>query len=160
MKQIEFIEGDTMSRKYTVKINYNSIKNLIDTHKIYRGNNTSFCIDMGLENRTSWVSDLKRGRNFPSPEEAVRMCLLLNTAPEEILLHEGKTEKETAKCQKDIKAVRELLEKEKGIKKAPAQMDEGEEEFTKLFRQLPPEVQARELAYLRQLAEHEAVQDT
>lgn len=114
-----------MSRKYTVKTNYNTIKKLIDTHKVYRGNNTSFCIDMGLENRTSWVSDLKRNRNLPSLEEAARMCILLNTTPEEILLHEGKDEKETAKCQEDIKLVQELVEKEKGIKKAPA--DEGEE---------------------------------
>lgn len=113
-----------MSRKYTVKTNYNTIKKLIDTHKVYRGNNTSFCIDMGLENRTSWVSDLKRNRNLPSPEEAARMCILLNTTPEEILLHEGKTEAETVKCREDIKLVQELLEKEQSIKKAPA--DEGE----------------------------------
>ena len=52
------------------------------------------------------------------------MCLVLVKTPEEILLHEGKDEKETAKCQKDIELVRKLLEKEKGIKKAPA--DEGE----------------------------------
>ena len=46
-----------------------------------------------------------------------------------------------------------------GIKKAPVQPDGGEEEFIQLFRQLSPEVQERELAYLRQLAAHEAVQD-
>lgn len=120
-----------MSRKYTVKTNYNTIKKLIDTHKVYRGNNTSFCIDMGLENRTSWVSDLKRNRNLPSPEEAARMCILLNTTPEEILLHEGKDEKETAKCQENIKLVRELVEKEKGIKKAPAYESEGLDPKTK-----------------------------
>lgn len=51
-------------------------------------------------------------------------------------------------------------EDDPGIKKAPVQTDGGEEEFTQLFRRLPPEVQERELAYLRQLAEHEAVPDT
>ena len=102
-----------MSRRYTVKTNYNAIKTLIDNHKVYRGNNTSFCIDMGFENRTSWVSDLKRSRNLPSPEEAARICVLLQTTPEEILMHEGKTEKETEKCQKDIALVRSLIEQEK-----------------------------------------------
>lgn len=46
-----------------------------------------------------------------------------------------------------------------GIKKSPVQPDGGEEEFMQLFRQLSPEVQERELAYLRQLAAHEAAQD-
>ena len=114
-----------MSRRDTVRTNYDAIKTLIDNHKVYRGNNTSFCIDMGFEKRTSWVSDLKRNRNLPSPEEAARMCILLNTTPEEILLHEGKDEKETAKCQKDIELVRKLLEKEKGIKKTPDPKIEG-----------------------------------
>lgn len=149
-----------MSRKYTVKTNYNTIKKLIDTHKVYRGNNTSFCIDMGLENRTSWVSDLKRNRNLPSPEEAARMCILLNTTPEKILLHEGKTEAETVKCQEDIKLVQELVEKEMGIKNPPSESTEDdEEEFIRLFQLLPPEVQERELAYLRQLAARAADQD-
>ena len=82
-----------MSRRDTVRTNYDAINALIDNHKVYRGNNTSFCIDMGFEKRTSWVSDLKRNRNLPSPEEAVRMCQLLNTTPEKILMHEGKDEK-------------------------------------------------------------------
>ena len=50
-------------------------------------------------------------------------------------------------------------EDDPGIKKAPVQPDGGEEEFMQLFRRLSPEVQERELAYLRQLAEHEAAQD-
>lgn len=98
-----------MPRKNTVKVNYENLKNAIDQHKTYRGNNTLFCLDMGFENRTSWVSDLKRGRNLPSPEEAARMCILLETTPEEILLHEGETDEETAKCLKDIQQVKELV---------------------------------------------------
>lgn len=99
-----------MPRKNTVKINYENLKNAIDQHKTYRGNNTLFCLDMGFENRTSWVSDLKRGKNFPSPEEAARMCILLKTTPEEILLHEGETDEKTAKCLEDIQRVKELVE--------------------------------------------------
>ena len=63
---------------------------------------------MGFEDRPSWVSDLKRGRNLPSPEEAARMCVLLQTTPEEILVEKA-----------DIELVRSLIEREreKGIKK-------------------------------------------
>ena len=91
------------------------------------GNNTSFCLDMGFENRTSWVSDLKRGRNLPSPEEAAKMCSLLKKTPEEILLHQGETEEQTAKCQKDIARVRDLLDQQRqGAKKeAPDPTIEG-----------------------------------
>lgn len=112
-----------MPKKYTVKVNYEAIVSAIDNHKVYRGNNTSFCLDMGFENRTSWVSDLKRGRNLPSPEEASKMCSLLKKTPDEILLHEGETEEETAKCQKDIALVRDLLDQQ-GAKKAPTETGE------------------------------------
>ena len=116
-----------MPRKNTVKVNYEKLNNAIDQHKKYRGNNTLFCLDMGFEKRTSWVSDLKRGRNLPSPEEAARMCILLETTPEEILLHEGETEKETAKCLEDIQRVKELVEEltAESAKKAPATEGEG-----------------------------------
>lgn len=94
-----------MSRKKTVKIIYDSVKVQIDKH--FRSN-VVFCLAMGFEDRPSWVSDLKRGRNLPSPEEAARMCVLLQTTPEEILVEEA-----------DIELVRGLLEqeREKGIKK-------------------------------------------
>ena len=94
-----------MSRKKTVKIIYDSVKVQIDKH--FRSN-VVFCLAMGFEDRPSWVSDLKRGRNLPSPEEAARMCVLLQTTPEEILAEEA-----------DIELVRSLIEREreKGIKK-------------------------------------------
>lgn len=122
-----------MPKRKTVKTNYNKVKNAIDCHKIYRGNNTSFCLDMGFENRTSWVSDLKRNRNLPSPEEAAQMCLLLHTPPEEILLTEGETEKETAQYQEDIALVHELMEEMQGGKKAPAAKGEGSKEAASNF---------------------------
>lgn len=98
-----------MSRRKTVEINYDNLKAAID-RKFYK-NNTIFCIEMGFEGRTSWVSDLKRGRNLPSPEEAARMCLLLNTTPDEILTEPA-----------DIELVNGLIAQERekqGIKKDP-----------------------------------------
>lgn len=122
-----------MPKRKTVKTNYNKVKNAIDCHKIYRGNNTSFCLDMGFENRTSWVSDLKRNRNLPSPEEAAQMCLLLHTPPEEILLTEGETEKETAQYQEDIALVHELMEEMQGGKEALGISAEGSKEAASNF---------------------------
>ena len=102
-----------MSRKKTVKIIYDAIKEPIK--KLFRSN-VVFCEAMGFTGRDSWVSDLKRGRNLPSPEEAARMCVLLHTTPEEILVEEA-----------DIELVRSLIEREreKGIKKDPIPKDEA-----------------------------------
>lgn len=94
-----------MSRKKTVKIIYDAIKDPIK--KLFRSN-VVFCEAMGFTGRDSWVSDLKRGRNLPSPEEAARMCVLLQTTPEEILSEE-----------EDVELVRSLIEQErkKSVKK-------------------------------------------
>lgn len=87
----------------------------------------AFSRKFGKNNR--WVSDLRRGKNtnLPSKEIAVQMCLTLNVSPDDILLHEGKTPEETAKCLEDIETVRKLVETE-GIKKAPATEGEGEKD--------------------------------
>lgn len=111
-----------MSRKKTVRLNYPAAKAAID--KNFRSN-VVFCEAMGFQNRNSWVSDLKRNKNLPSPEEAARMCILLNTTPEEILLREGSTEAETAQCQQDIETVRQLVEESQGAEKAPDPKIEG-----------------------------------
>lgn len=108
-----------MPKRDTVNVNCPEILMLIQKNE---WNRSSFSRKVGRYD--SWFSEVLRGKNLPSPDEAVKMCLVLEKTPEEILLHEGKDEKETAKCQKDIELVRKLLEKEKGIKKAPA--DEGE----------------------------------
>lgn len=73
-----------------------------------------------MKKQRGWVSEWKRGKNFPSTEEAARMCILLNTTPEEILLREGSTEEETARCQQDIDTVRQLVEESQGAEKDPA----------------------------------------
>lgn len=143
-----------MAKRDTVNVDCEKVIPLIRSNE---WNNFAFSRKVGKYN--SWFGEVLRGKNLPSPEEAARMCILLNTTPEKILLHEGKDETETAKCQEDIKLVWELVEKEKGIKKAPVLPDGGEEEFMQLFRQLSSEVQERELAYLRQLAARTADQD-
>lgn len=113
-----------MPKRDTVFINYEKTVQLIKEK--YR-NNTIFCEAinkaMGTERTTKWVSEWKRNSNLPSPEEAVYICILLQTTPDEILLHEGETEEETAKCQKDIALVRDLLDQH-GAKKAPTETSE------------------------------------
>ena len=109
-----------MSRKKTVKIIYTSVKEKIDKH--FRSN-VVFCEAMGFQNRNSWVSDLARGRNLPSPEEAARMCVLLQTTPEEILVEQA-----------DIDLVNGLLEqeREKSAKKEPAENGKLNPDYLKL----------------------------
>lgn len=118
----------------------------------------AFARKVGQYNR--WVSDLKRGRNKIKKEVAVRVCLLLQTTPEEILLHSGPTEEKTQKCLEDIEEVKRLIEEERGrnVEKAPADKSgsQSEEEFMMLFQQLSPEEQANEIAYLRERIAREA----
>ena len=62
-----------------------------------------------------------------TPEEAARMCVLLQTTPEEILVEEA-----------DIELVRSLIEqeREKGIKKDPILEDEAEDSETAELREI------------------------
>ena len=86
--------------------------------------NVVFTKEVRGKDKSGWISEWRRGKNFPSPEEAARMCILLETTPEEILLHEGETEKETAKCLEDIQRVKELVA-ELRKKEAPDPKIEG-----------------------------------
>lgn len=95
----------------------------------------SFARKVGQYNR--WVSDLKRGRNKIKKEVAVRVCLLLQTTPEEILLHSGPTEEETQKCLEDIEEVKRLIEEERGRnakKEAPAEVGGGKDALLDFIR--------------------------
>lgn len=76
------------------------------------------------------MTDWRRGKGLPSPEEAAQMCVLLDAEPEDILLATGNTDEETAKLQADIALVRELVEKQ-GIKKDPAISGEVDKETLK-----------------------------
>lgn len=118
-------------RNSSILLNTNSVNIISDFCKRNDISEAAFSRKFKKNNR--WISDLRRGKNLSltDAEEAARMCILLNTTPEEILLHEGKTEAETVKCQDDIKLVQELVEKEKGIKKAPADEGEGLDPKTK-----------------------------
>ena len=70
-------------------------------------NRTAFC--EAMEEPPYWITELKRGKAVITPQNAARMCILLETTPEEILLHEGETDEETAKCLEDIQRVKELV---------------------------------------------------
>lgn len=109
-----------MSKRTTVKVDIERIEIIIKAN----GWRNSYFAEVIMKKQRGWVSEWKRGKNFPSPEEAARMCILLKTTPDDILLHEGETPEETAKCLEDIDAVRKLVEAE-GAKKAPATEGEG-----------------------------------
>lgn len=109
-----------MSKRTTVKVDIERIEIIIKAN----GWRSSYFAEVIMKKQRGWVSEWKRGKNFPSPEEAARMCILLKTTPDEILLHEGETPEETEKCLKDIETVRKLVEAE-GIKEAPDPKTEG-----------------------------------
>lgn len=83
-----------------------------------------------FKKNNGWVTDLRRGKNtnLPSKELAVQMCLTLNVSPDDILLHEGKTPEETAKCLEDIETVRKLVEAERAKENAHDPKTEGEKD--------------------------------
>ena len=109
-----------MAKRKTVSVNTDKIIFLAEANE---WNKAAFARKVGKHSR--WLSEVARGRNLPSPEEAAQMCLLLHTAPEEILLTEGETAEETAQRQEDIALVRELMEEMQEAKKAPAAKGEG-----------------------------------
>lgn len=102
-----------MSRRKTVKLNLSVVNPLIK--KCCRSN-IVFCEKMNRAQQPTWVTGWNRRdkdgnpapKNLPSPEEAARMCVLLQTTPEEILTEPA-----------DIELVRSLIEQERenGIKK-------------------------------------------
>lgn len=100
-----------------------------------------------------WITDLRRNKNMnlKSREFAVKMCLTLDATPDDILLHEGRTPEETAKCLEDIEAVRKLVEAE-GKKEAPDSKIEGEDvQLAQLiagFSRLSPQQKSAVLAVI------------
>lgn len=114
-----------MSRRKTVKLNLEVVLPLI---KEKCRSNVVFCEKMGRPTQKTWVtgwSNKPKPKNPPSPEEAARMCILLKTTPDKILLREGETPEETAKCLEDIETVRKLVEAEGAKESAPDPMTEG-----------------------------------
>lgn len=126
-----------MSRRKVVNPNLEILLPLIK--KVCRSN-VVFCEKMGRSTQKTWVtgwSNKPKPKNLPSPEEAAKMCLLLKTTPEEILLHSGPTEEETQKCLEDIEEVKRLIEVERGKnvkKEAPAEVGGGKDALLDFIR--------------------------
>lgn len=109
-----------MPKRKTVKLDINNTKKLIK--KVCRSN-VVFCERM--EKHSRWVSDwgkMPTPKNLPSPEEAARMCVILQVKPEEILTDQG-----------DIELVYDLLESQK---KPLAQGEELSEVKKKLIQKI------------------------
>lgn len=126
-----------MSRRKTVQLNIPYVNGKIKS--VFR-HNIIFCEKMGRAH--NWVTDWNRKqkpKNLPSPEEAAKICVLLEVEPEEILTEQA-----------DVELVQSLLD----AQKEPPPTPEGgglDAEFIRLFKMLSPEQQARELSYLREL---------
>lgn len=101
-----------MSKRLVVAPNIEEVNSLVEG----KGWSKAYFSETVMKKSRGWITEWKRAKNFPSPEEAVRMCVMLQTTPEEILTEQA-----------DIELVRGLLEqeREKGIKKDPIPKDEA-----------------------------------
>lgn len=99
-----------MPKRATVKPNVDAILKMVASNS---WSAASFSKMVGKHKR--WLSEVKRGNNLPSPEEAARMCVLLQTTPEEILVEQA-----------DIDLVNALLESGMEKEKAPTETSERE----------------------------------
>lgn len=137
-----------MSKRATVKVDIERIEIIIKSN----GWRNSYFAEVIMKKQRGWVSEWKRGKNLPSPEEASRMCILLKTTPDDILLHEGKTPEETAKCLEDIETVRKLVEAERAKENAHDQKIVGEDaqlaQFIAKFNRLSPQQKSAVLAVM------------
>ena len=119
-----------MSKRLVVTPNIEEVNSLVEG----KGWSKAYFSETVMKKTRGWITEWKRAKNFPSPEEAVRMCALLQTTPEEILTEES-----------DIELVRGLLEqeREKGVKEErPADGDALSPEDKALltwFHSLPQE---------------------
>lgn len=116
-----------MPKRDVVRPNINSIAKMVSDKS---WSEASFSQMVGKHKR--WISEVRRGKNLPSPEEAARMCVLLQTTPEEILVK-----------QDEIDLVNLLLDNNMAKGKTPATEGEGYTDLQKAAIQfvlsLPPE---------------------
>lgn len=70
-----------MSRRNTVNIKIDRVEQLI---KQNGWSSSTFCTLM-MGKQRGWVTEWKRGKNFPSPEEAAKLCLIFDVQPAEII---------------------------------------------------------------------------
>lgn len=64
-----------------------------------------------MEKGRGWITEWKRGKNLPSPEEAARMCAILQVTPEEILTDPA-----------DIELVQSLIDSQRPAQKEKADL--------------------------------------
>lgn len=125
-----------MPKRDTVRPNMNSIAAKVSAKS---WSEASFSQMVGKYKR--WLSEVRREKNLPSPEEAARMCVLLQTTPEEILVEQA-----------DIDLVNAILENEMAKEKAPATEGEGEDaQLAQLiagFSRLSPQQKSAVLAVI------------
>lgn len=108
-----------MSKRKTVAVNLSVLLPLIKSR--FRSN-VVFCENMGRPNQKTWVTEWGRGRNLPSPEEAARMCAILQTTPEEILVEP-----------EDIELVRGLIERERAKQSIKKGLPQGEAKISDIL---------------------------
>ena len=138
----------------TVLINVPFVESLIDS----KGWSNGYFGAKIMGKSRGWVAEWKRKKdgepspkNLPTYEEAAKICIVFNASPDDVLLHEGNTPEETAKCLEDIETVRKLVEAE-SAKKAPDPKTEGEDaQLAQLiagFSRLSPQQKSAVLAVI------------
>lgn len=136
-----------MATRITVSIDCEKVSALMAQHE---WNNSAFSRRVG-KYRT-WYGEVLRGRNLPSPEEAAKMCVLLDAEPEDILLTAGETDEETAKLRADIETVRGLIVQRSEKESPAAQMSSGvDKEILDIVRSLDADQKETALAVLQAL---------
>lgn len=98
---------------------------------------STLCKKMGRS--VTWVSEWKKTppKNFPSPEEAARMCAILGVDPADILLEQA-----------DINKVTALLDAERPKKNQPDEDDGLPQEFMIRYNGLSEENQKKVDEYI------------
>lgn len=123
-----------MPKRITVKIDIDKTASIIKSKcRSY----SVFCEKMGRS--VGWVSEWKKKppKNFPSPEEAARMCAILGVDPADILLEQA-----------DINKVTALLDAERPKKNQPDEDDGLPQEFMIRYNGLSEENQKKVDEYI------------
>ena len=117
----------------TVLINVPFVESLIDS----KGWSNGYFGEKIMGKSRGWVAEWKRKKdgiptpkNLPTHEEAAKICIVFDATPDDILIHEGKTPEETAKCLEDIETVRKLVEAERAKENAHDPKTVGESATT------------------------------
>lgn len=128
---------EKLAKRVTVAVN---TVRIIDKIKEKGWSASTFCKMIGKS--VGWITEWKRDKNLPSPEETVRMCAILGVEPSEILENQA-----------DIEKVEALLEAERPKKNQPATEDDGlNKRFLAIWEGLTEENRRRVEDYIELLA--------